>query len=115
MTRKIALFCAVIALTLTSCKDEYKNLKDGLYAEIVTPKGKIIVALDYTTAPITVANFVSLAEGNNPFVMEDLKGKPFYDGLVFTESRKTLSFKAVILMVMVQETQGIPLAMKSQN
>jgi peptidylprolyl isomerase len=88
MTRKIALLFAIVALMLTSCKDDYKNLKDGLYAEIVTPKGKILVALDYTTAPITVANFVSLAEGNNPFVMEDLKGKPFYDGLVFHRVEK---------------------------
>lgn len=88
MNRKIVLLFALIALSFSSCKDEYKNLKDGLYAEIVTPKGKIILALDYTTAPITVANFVCLAEGNNPFVMEDLKGKPFYDGLVFHRVEK---------------------------
>ena len=33
--------------------------------------------------PITVSNFVSLAEGNNAYVDEKFKGKPFYDGLKF--------------------------------
>ncbi|HNP33496.1 MAG TPA: peptidylprolyl isomerase, partial [Flavobacterium sp.] len=88
MNKKIYLFLAIIALSLTSCKDEYKNLKDGLYAQIVTPKGKILIQLDYKKAPITVANFVTLAEGNNPFVMEDLKGKPFYDGIIFHRVEK---------------------------
>ena len=26
---------------------------------------------------------MTLAEGNNPFVIEDLKGRPFYDGIIF--------------------------------
>lgn len=88
MNKKIYLLLAVIAVSLTSCKDEYKNLKDGLYAQIVTPKGKILIQLDYKKAPITVANFVTLAEGKNPFVMEDLKGRPFYDGIVFHRVEK---------------------------
>lgn len=88
MNKKIYILLAIVGLSLTSCKDEYKNLKDGLYAQIVTPKGKILLQLDYKKAPITVANFVTLAEGNNPFVTEDLKGKPFYDGTVFHRVEK---------------------------
>ena len=88
MNKKIYLLIAIIALSLTSCKDEYKNLKDGLYAQIVTPKGKILIQLNYQKAPITVANFVTLTEGTNPFVTEDLKGKPFYDGIVFHRVEK---------------------------
>jgi peptidylprolyl isomerase len=41
--------------SLYSCKEEYGDLEDGLYAKL-KQTGDIIVALDYTKAPITVAN-----------------------------------------------------------
>ena len=57
---------------------------DGIFATIATNKGNITVELFYNKTPITVANFISLAEGKNPFVTsEKLKGKPFFDGLKF--------------------------------
>lgn len=57
---------------------------DGLFATIETNKGNITLELEYQKTPITVANFVSLAEGTNTFVTDTkLKGKPFYDGLKF--------------------------------
>jgi cyclophilin family peptidyl-prolyl cis-trans isomerase len=55
----------------------------GLFAELETTKGKIVIQLEYKKTPVTVANFVALAEGNNPFVKAELKGKPFYNGLKF--------------------------------
>ncbi|AIN74350.1 FKBP-type peptidyl-prolyl cis-trans isomerase [Flavobacterium psychrophilum DSM 3660] len=56
---------------------------EGIFAEFDTSKGKILVQLEYAKTPITVANFVSLAEGTNITVKNDLKGKPFYNGLKF--------------------------------
>ncbi|WP_348800317.1 peptidylprolyl isomerase [Flavobacterium adhaerens] len=57
---------------------------EGIFATIATNKGNITIQLFYQKTPVTVANFISLAEGKNPFVtVEKLKGKPFYDGLKF--------------------------------
>ncbi|REH02002.1 peptidylprolyl isomerase [Flavobacterium aquicola] len=57
---------------------------EGIFATIATNKGNITVQLFYKKTPVTAANFISLAEGKNPFVtVEKLKGKPFYDGLKF--------------------------------
>jgi cyclophilin family peptidyl-prolyl cis-trans isomerase len=58
--------------------------QDGIFVEFETAKGKIVVQLEYQKAPITVANFVALVEGNHPNVSDEkLKGKPFYNGLKF--------------------------------
>lgn len=57
---------------------------EGIFVEFETTKGKIVVVLEYKKTPITVANFVSLIEGTNPFVTDEKqKGKPFYNGLKF--------------------------------
>nr|WP_315148232.1 peptidylprolyl isomerase [uncultured Flavobacterium sp.] len=77
-------FAALLFTTLYSCKEEKNNLPDGLYAQIETNKGTITVQLFYDKTPITVANFVTLAEGKNEFITnENLKKRPFYDGLKF--------------------------------
>lgn len=81
--RVITIMLVAFAAFFSSCKDKHSNLADGLYAEIETSKGTILLELETKKAPITVANFVSLVEGNNPFVSEDYKDKPFFDGLKF--------------------------------
>ncbi|MFX0558340.1 peptidylprolyl isomerase [Maribacter sp. CXY002] len=74
----------IFALALASCKTSKRaDLGDGIFADIKTNKGDIIVKLEHEKTPVTVANFISLAEGKNPFVSENYKGKKYYDGLTF--------------------------------
>ncbi len=73
----------VFTLVLSSCKSQYPELTDGIYAEINTTKGKMVAKLYYKKAPVTSANFISLAEGTNTLVAEEYKEKKFYDGLIF--------------------------------
>jgi len=73
-------------LPATFAKTTPKNtaVAEGIFATIATNKGNIVVQLEYQKTPVTVANFIALAEGKNTFVTnEKLKGKPFYDGLKF--------------------------------
>ena len=71
-------------LTLNSCNmNNYSDLSDGLYADLETSKGNIILELYYEQVPTTVSNFVALAEGNHPVVDDQHEGKRYYDGLKF--------------------------------
>ena len=71
------------SIFIFSCNTEHSNLEKGLYAEIETNKGDILLKLEYKKTPITVANFVSLSEGKNNFVSEEFKNKKFYNGISF--------------------------------
>ncbi|MGI9547240.1 MAG: peptidylprolyl isomerase, partial [Flavobacteriaceae bacterium] len=74
----------LISISLSSCKSsKYAELSDGIYADIQTNRGDIIVKLEHEKTPVTVANFIALAEGTNPFVSEEYKDKKYYDGVVF--------------------------------
>jgi len=73
----------LFTLAMASCQTKYPDLENGVYAEIVTNKGTIVAKLYENKTPLTVANFVSLAEGTNEMVDSTYKGKKFYDGLIF--------------------------------
>ncbi|MEN3322909.1 peptidylprolyl isomerase [Mariniflexile soesokkakense] len=72
-----------LLIAITSCKAQYPDLEDGIYAEFITSKGTMVAKLAFNKTPITVANFVSLAEGTNTMVDSAYKGKKFYNGTIF--------------------------------
>ena len=59
-----------------------QSIPDGLYAMVFAEDYQLFIELHYDKAPMTVANFVGLAEGtvtNSAFE----KGRPFFDGSSF--------------------------------
>ena len=56
--------------------------KEGMYAKIKTNKGDIMLELEFEKTPLTVANFVGLAEGKIKNNKKEV-GEPYYNGLKF--------------------------------
>ncbi|MGA2534300.1 MAG: peptidylprolyl isomerase [Candidatus Aminicenantales bacterium] len=70
------VLAASILLLAACAKPKYP---DGLYAEVTTNKGLIVLQLEFEKTPMTVANYVGLAEGtiaNAAFPA----GTPYFDG-----------------------------------
>ena len=65
------------------CNNKFSHLNDGLYAQLDTNRGYILMKLTDKKTPNTVANFVSLAEGDNQFVSDKYKSKKFYKRNVY--------------------------------
>ena len=79
----IQLIIAGLLISSTGCQEQYPDLGNGVFAEFVTSKDTIIVKLFYDKVPVTVANFVGLAEGSHPMLADSMKGRPYYNGTVF--------------------------------
>lgn len=84
--RKLLLSFAMCCVTIMygGCNPMEKSIKsiqgkDGVFAVMETSRGNIVLELYYKDTPLTVVNFVGLAEGT----LDAAKGKPFYDGLTF--------------------------------
>lgn len=81
---KIATFLfAILSAASVTAQVPVKSVEpaeDGLYARITVSKGEVLLKLEHQKAPLTVANFVGLAEGK---IKNDAKpaGTPYYDGL----------------------------------
>jgi peptidyl-prolyl cis-trans isomerase A (cyclophilin A) len=78
----LTLTLLLIAICGYAVKPKTPKLEKGLYAEIETNRGKILLQLEFEKAPLTVANFVGLAEGKIKNTAKPEK-QPFYDGLKF--------------------------------
>lgn len=81
--KKLTVLFLFLSLAFASCQEKYPDLNDGVYAEFITNKGTFIAELKNESAPLTVSNFVALAQGTNGMVDSIHKGKRFYDGLSF--------------------------------
>ncbi|WP_341907749.1 peptidylprolyl isomerase [Fluviicola taffensis] len=77
------LLCITTTSLLAQKVELPKDSEPGIYAAFVTTKGNIIVKLEADKTPLTVANFVGLAEGNLTLFDSIKITKPFYDGLKF--------------------------------
>jgi len=58
------------------------EMAEGIYAQFKTNRGEILVKLEAEKAPLTVANFVALAEGKMPNEAKPM-GTAYYNGLKF--------------------------------
>ena len=78
MKKLVALLGLLLAFQMGKA-EEPTSVPDGLYAEVTTPRGVVLAELHYKEAPMTVANYVGLAEG----ALGPNIGTPFFDGLIF--------------------------------
>lgn len=77
--KKLTLLFAFITVAIISLNAQKE---DGLYAKFNTSKGVIIVKLLPEKAPLTVCNFVGLAEGKIDNTAKKT-GEPYFNGLKF--------------------------------
>ena len=72
----------LVGINCTSTNNNLNNMEDGIYANIKTNKGEIVLKLEFEKTPLTTANFISLAEGTMKN-KKKIAGQPYFDGLNF--------------------------------
>ena len=80
---KIKIAIALLSINISAIAQESnEKYPEGIYVQFNTNKGVIVCQLEFEKTPMTVANFVGLAEGNFS-VLGNVITKPFYNGLLF--------------------------------
>lgn len=80
--KKLLFTLLLLPFAGTLNAQKVEEIQDGIYARFITNKGIIVCQLAYQNTPMTVGNFVGLAEGN--FKVGDKSfSQPFFDGLIF--------------------------------
>ena len=84
---KKLLICTMLLVVPAVFAQEKPKLNPGVYATFQTSMGNVTAELFEKDAPVTVENFIGLAEGTkewkDPKTGAAVKGKPLYDGLIF--------------------------------
>ena len=83
MRLKLMALCLATVVSAQAQKGKDIKKADGIFATMETTKGTIVLDLEYKKTPVTVANFIALAEGTNTAVDAKYKGLRFFDGLKF--------------------------------
>ncbi|MCZ6673419.1 MAG: peptidylprolyl isomerase, partial [Verrucomicrobia bacterium] len=80
-SKSLLIILLAVAIVFAGCSKKPKTL----VARMETSMGTIVIELFEETTPLTVENFVGLAEGTKTWTTPEgvEKNEPFYDGLVF--------------------------------
>ncbi len=109
MKKLSIIFMLLVTSTIlmsASCNNSKKNNKNSkMYAQIETDKGNIKIELFFKETPMTVANFVALAEGKMKNSAK-AEGVPFYDGLKFHRVITKANGDAQDFMIQGGDPQG---------
>ena len=82
----VSLLAAMLLPLALPFPADAQKLSNGIYARFDTTRGVIVVRLFHKRAPLTVGNFVALAEGKMPWRRAGTQKRihsKFYDGLKF--------------------------------